>query len=52
MRDLGLHDDVQNLLNDHKLTLLEAELNWLALTIVRLETQKSKNLSVRFDFVY
>lgn len=32
-------DEGHRLVNDHKLTLLEAELNWLARTIVRLQTR-------------
>jgi len=43
MQELGFHDDAHNLVNDHKLALLEAELNWLARTIVHLEAQKVKN---------
>jgi hypothetical protein len=43
MQDLGIHDDAHNLVNDHKLALLEAELNWLARTIVHLEAQKDKH---------
>jgi hypothetical protein len=44
MQDLGIHDDAHNLVNDHKLAFLEAELNWLARTIVHLETEKGKYL--------
>ena len=44
MQELGYHDDAHNLVNDHKLALLEAELNWLARTIVHLETQRVKNI--------
>ena len=43
MQELGFHDDAHNLVNDHKLALLEAELNWLARTIVHLEAQKGKH---------
>lgn len=43
MQELGYHDDAHNLVNDHKLALLEAELNWLARTIVHLEAQKVTN---------
>ena len=39
MLDLDIHDDGHNLVNDHKLALLEAELNWLARTIVHLEAK-------------
>jgi DNA-binding PadR family transcriptional regulator len=39
MLDLDIHDDAHNLVNDHKLALLEAELNWLARTIVHLEAK-------------
>ncbi len=38
MQELGYH--AHNLVNDHKMALLEAELNWLARTIVYLEAQK------------
>ena len=43
MQELSFHDDAHNLVNDHKLALLEAELNWLARTIVHLEVQKVKH---------
>ena len=39
MQDLSIHDDAHILVNDHKLALLEAELNWLARTIVHLEAK-------------
>ena len=44
MQELGYHDHAHNLVNDHKLALLEAELNWLARTIIHLETQKVSNI--------
>lgn len=34
-----MQDDAHKLVNDHKLTLLEAELNWLARTIMHLQTR-------------
>jgi hypothetical protein len=40
MQDVGVHDDAHNLVNDHTLALLEAELHWRACTIVLLEAQK------------
>jgi hypothetical protein len=40
MQDMGVHDDAHNLVNDHTLTFLEAELHWLTRTIVHLEAQK------------
>lgn len=39
MQDLCLQDGAHRLVNDHKLTLLDAELNWLARTIMHLQTQ-------------
>jgi DNA-binding PadR family transcriptional regulator len=39
MQDLGVQDDAHKLVNDHKLTLLDAELNWLARTIMHLQTR-------------
>ena len=44
MQELGYHDHAHNLVNDHKLALLEAELNWLARTIVQLQAQKVSNI--------
>ncbi len=44
MQELGYHDHAHNLVNDHKLALLEAELNWLARTIVHLEAQKVSSI--------
>ena len=38
-QDVQLQDDAHQLVNDHKLTLLEAELNWLARTIMHLQTR-------------
>jgi hypothetical protein len=43
IQELSYHDDAHNLVYDHKLALLEAELNWLARTIVHLEAQKMTN---------
>ncbi len=40
MRDLSVQDEAHSLVNDHKLALLDAELNWLARTIMRLQTEK------------
>lgn len=37
MQDPCVQDDAHKLVNDHKLTLLDAELNWLARTIVHLQ---------------
>ncbi|HZU03350.1 MAG TPA: hypothetical protein VFA10_27030 [Ktedonobacteraceae bacterium] len=37
MQDPHVHDPAHALVNDHKLALLEAELNWLARTIMRLQ---------------
>lgn len=39
MQEKRIWDEGHRLVNDHKLTLLEAELNWLARTIVRLQTR-------------
>jgi len=39
MQDLAVQDDAHKLVNDHKLTLLDAELNWLARTIMHLQTR-------------
>lgn len=36
MQELTAHDEAHRLVNDHKLTLLDAELNWLARTIMHL----------------
>ncbi|MGH2480880.1 MAG: PadR family transcriptional regulator [Ktedonobacteraceae bacterium] len=37
MQELRIQDDAHKLVNDHKLTLLDAELNWLARTIMHLQ---------------
>ncbi len=39
MQDVHVQDDAHKLVNDHKLTLLDAELNWLARTIMHLQTR-------------
>ncbi len=39
MQDLSVQDEAHSLVNDHKLALLDAELNWLARTIVHLHTE-------------
>lgn len=39
MQELAIHDEAHRLVNDHKLTLLDAELNWLARTIMHLHTR-------------
>jgi DNA-binding PadR family transcriptional regulator len=39
MQDFSVQDEAHRLVNDHKLTLLEAELNWLARTIMHLQTR-------------
>jgi DNA-binding PadR family transcriptional regulator len=39
MRDPQVQDEAHRLVNDHKLTLLDAELNWLARTIMHLQTR-------------
>lgn len=39
MQDPQVQDDAHKLVNDHKLTLLDAELNWLARTIMHLQTR-------------
>ena len=39
MQELSVHGDAHRLVNDHKLTLLDAELNWLARTIMHLHTR-------------
>ncbi|HXZ03382.1 MAG TPA: PadR family transcriptional regulator [Ktedonobacteraceae bacterium] len=44
IREMGSHNDAHNLVNDHKLALLEAELNWLARTIVHLEAQRVSSI--------
>jgi DNA-binding PadR family transcriptional regulator len=44
MQELGYNDHAHNLVNDHKLAILEAELNWLARTIVHLQAQKVSSI--------
>ncbi len=39
MQELAVHGEAHRLVNDHKLTLLDAELNWLARTIMHLHTR-------------
>ncbi len=39
MQELSVHSAAHRLVNDHKLTLLDAELNWLARTIMHLHTR-------------
>ncbi len=39
MQEFQVQDDAHKLVNDHKLTLLDAELNWLARTIMHLQTR-------------
>ena len=39
MQELSVHSEAHRLVNDHKLTLLDAELNWLARTIMHLHTR-------------
>lgn len=39
MLDLAVQDTAHRMVNDHKLTLLDAELNWLARTIMQLHTR-------------
>lgn len=39
MQVLRVQDEAHKLVNDHKLTLLDAELNWLARTIMHLQTR-------------
>lgn len=39
MQELAAHGEAHRLVNDHKLTLLDAELNWLARTIMHLHTR-------------
>jgi DNA-binding PadR family transcriptional regulator len=39
MQDPQVQDEAHKLVNDHKLTLLDAELNWLARTIMHLQTR-------------
>jgi|SRR5579883_579454 len=41
MLDPLVQDEAHRLVNDHKLTLLDAELNWLARTIMHLQTRGS-----------
>lgn len=41
MQDPTLGDEAHKLVNDHKLTLLDAELNWLARTIMHLQTREA-----------
>lgn len=40
MQDVHAHDAAHVLVNDHKLTLLDAELGWLARTIIHLNTSQ------------
>jgi DNA-binding PadR family transcriptional regulator len=40
MHDASVQDGAHRLVNDHKLALLDAELNWLARTIVHLHVEK------------
>ncbi len=39
IQELSVHSEAHRLVNDHKLTLLDAELNWLARTIMHLHTR-------------
>lgn len=39
IQEKWMQDEGHRLVNDHKLTLLDAELNWLARTIMRLQTR-------------
>lgn len=39
LQEIRIQDDAHKMVNDHKLTLLDAELNWLARTIMHLQTQ-------------
>jgi DNA-binding PadR family transcriptional regulator len=39
MQEPRVQDDAHKLVNDHKLTLLDAELNWLARTIMHLQAR-------------
>jgi DNA-binding PadR family transcriptional regulator len=41
MLDLAIQDTAHRLVNDHKLTLLDAELSWLARTIMQLHTRQT-----------
>lgn len=46
MQDPQVQDEAHRLVNDHKLTLLDAELNWLARTIMHMQT-RAPGTSVR-----
>jgi hypothetical protein len=39
MQEKLIQAEAHRLVNDHKLTLLDAELNWLARTIMQLSTR-------------
>ncbi len=43
MRDASVQDGAHRLVNDHKLALLDAELNWLARTIVHLHVERGSH---------
>ena len=43
MLDPQVQDDAHRLVNDHKLTLLDAELGWLARTIMHLQTRPASS---------
>jgi DNA-binding PadR family transcriptional regulator len=45
MQELSVHGEAHRLVNDHKLTLLDAELNWLARTIMHLHTRPTLRAS-------
>lgn len=47
MQDSQVQDDAHKLVNDHKLTLLDAELNWLARTIMHLQTRPATMSTTR-----
>lgn len=45
MQDLQVQDEAHRLVNDHRLTLLDAELNWLARTIMHLQARVASPLA-------
>lgn len=48
MQDPQVQDEAHRLVNDHKLTLLDAELNWLARTIMHLQTRAPSTLAHQY----
>lgn len=45
MQDPNTHDPAHGLVNEHKLALLDAELSWLARTIMRLQLESGRKPS-------